>query len=97
MDFDRQQLAAIEQKIEDLVSKKTHLQVKIRRGTITDEEEIELAGIGELLADARESKKNYAEFVKLNAVRNNIENKPTQNGSLLIQGNNKHSPIYGIY
>jgi hypothetical protein len=32
---------------------------------MTDEEEIELAGIGVLLADARDSKKNYLELIKL--------------------------------
>jgi len=65
MDSDRQQLAAVEQKIEDLVKKQTRLQKKDHQGTNTDEEEIELAGIDKLLADARDSKKNYVELIKL--------------------------------
>jgi len=65
MDSDRQQLAAVEQKIEDLVKKQTRLQKKDHQGTIPDEEEIELAGIDKLLADARDSKKNYVELIKL--------------------------------
>jgi len=65
MDSDRQQLAAVEQKIEDLVKKKTRLQKRDHQGTIPDEEEIELAGIDKLLADARDSKKNYVELIKL--------------------------------
>lgn len=59
MDALLQQLAAVEQEIKDLVEKRIRLQKKDRQGTITDEEEIELAGIVELLADARDSKKNY--------------------------------------
>jgi hypothetical protein len=43
MDFDRQQLAAAKQKIEDLVKEQNLLEKKAREGTITDEEEIELA------------------------------------------------------
>ncbi len=65
MDSDRQQLAAVEQKIEDLVKKQTRLQRKEHKGTITDEEEIELAGIDKLLDDARDSKKNYVELIRL--------------------------------
>jgi len=65
MDSDRQQLAAVEQKIEDLVKKQTRLQKKDHQGTNTDEEEIELAGIDKLLAYARDSKKNYVELIKL--------------------------------
>ena len=41
------------------------MQKKDQQGTITDEEEIELAGIDQLLADARDSKKNYVELIKL--------------------------------
>jgi hypothetical protein len=59
-----QQLAAIEQKIEYIVKKQTRLQKKDHQGDLTDEEEIELAGIGVLLSDARDSKKNYVEFIK---------------------------------
>jgi hypothetical protein len=65
MDSDRQQLAAVEQKIEDLVKKQTRLQKKDQQGTITDEEEIELAGIDKLLAEAKDDKKYYREFIKL--------------------------------
>jgi len=65
MDSLIQQLAAVEQKIEDLVKKQTRLQKKDQQGTITDEEEIDLAGIDKLLADARDSKKNYVELIKL--------------------------------
>lgn len=63
MDSDRQQLAAVEKEIRDLVKKQTCLQMKDRQGTITDEEEVELAGIEKLLekleASANES------FIKL--------------------------------
>ena len=65
MDSLIQQLAAFEQKIEDLVKKQTRLQKKDQQGTITDEEEIDLAGSDKLLADARDSKKNYVELIKL--------------------------------
>jgi hypothetical protein len=65
MDSDRQQLAAVEQKIEDLIKKQTRLQKKDRQGTITDEEEIELAGIDKLLAEARASAKRYDSYIKL--------------------------------
>jgi hypothetical protein len=65
MDALIQQLAAVEQKIEDLVKKQTRLQKRNHQGTITDEEEIELAGIDKLLADARDSKKNYDSYIKL--------------------------------
>jgi hypothetical protein len=58
-------LAAVEEKIDDLVKKKSRLQKKVLKETITDEEEIELAGIDKLLADARDSKKNYFELIKL--------------------------------
>jgi hypothetical protein len=65
MDYDRQQLAAVEKKIEDLVKKQTLLQKKNKQETITVEEEIELEGIGVLLADARTSAKRYDSYIKL--------------------------------
>ena len=65
MDSDRQQLAAVEQKIEDLIKKQTRLQKKDQQGTITDEEEIELAGIDKLLEKLEASAKRYFELIKL--------------------------------
>ena len=65
MDSDRQQLAAVEQEIKDLVKQQTRFQKKDRQGTITDEEEIELAGIDKLLAEAKDDKKYYRELIKL--------------------------------
>ena len=65
MDSDRQQLAAVEQKIEDLIKKQTRLQKKDRQGTITDEEEIELAGIDKLLEKLEASAKRYDSYIKL--------------------------------
>jgi len=65
MDSDRQQLAAVEQKIEDLVKEQTRLQKKNRQGTITDEEEIELAGIDKLLEKLEASAKRYDSYIKL--------------------------------
>jgi hypothetical protein len=65
MDSDRQRLAAFEQKMEDLVKKQTRLKKKEHRGTITEEEEIDLAGIGLLLAEAKDDKKYYHELIKL--------------------------------
>jgi hypothetical protein len=50
-------VAAVEQKIEDLVKKQTRLQKKDHQGTITDEEEIEMAGIDKLLADSRTARR----------------------------------------
>ena len=41
------------------------MQKKDRQGTITDEEEIELAGIDKLLAEAKDDKKYYRELIKL--------------------------------
>jgi len=65
MDSDRQQLAAVEQKIEDLVKKKTRLQKRDHQGTIPDEEEIELAGIDKLLEKLEASAKRYDSYIKL--------------------------------
>ena len=65
MDSDRQQLAAVEQEIKDLVKKQTRLQKKDHQGTITDEEEIELAGIDKLLDKLEQQRKDYLELIKL--------------------------------
>ena len=65
MDSDRQQLAAVEQNIQDLVKKQTSLQKKDHQETITDVEEIELAGIDELLAEAKEDKNTTKSSSKL--------------------------------
>ena len=66
MDSDRQQLAAAKQEIKDLLKKQNHLKYKDQKGTITEEEEIELAGIGELLAEARTSVKQYIKLATKN-------------------------------
>jgi hypothetical protein len=65
MDSDCQQLAAIDQKIEDLVKKQTRLKTKDHRGTITDEEKIELAGIDTLLENLEQQRKHYVKFIEL--------------------------------
>ncbi|KAI3638871.1 hypothetical protein MIR68_003369 [Amoeboaphelidium protococcarum] len=65
MDFYNQQLAALELEITDLVKKQTRLQKKDQQGTITDEEEIELAGIDKLLEKLEASAKRYESFIKL--------------------------------
>ncbi|KAI3652466.1 hypothetical protein MP228_002791 [Amoeboaphelidium protococcarum] len=65
MDFYNQQLAALELEIKDVVKKQTCLQKKVQQGTITDEEEIELAGIDKLLEKLRASAKRYVSFIKL--------------------------------
>jgi hypothetical protein len=65
MESDRQQLAAVEQKIKDLIKKQTRLQQKDLKGAITDEEELELAGIDKLLAETRDDKRYYQELIKL--------------------------------
>jgi hypothetical protein len=65
MDSDRQQLAAVEQEIKDLIKKQTRLQKKDQQGTITDEEEIELAGIDKLLEKLEASAKRYDSYIKL--------------------------------
>jgi hypothetical protein len=65
MDSDRQQLAAVELEIKDLVKNQTRLQKKNHQGTIMDEEEIELAGINKLLEKLDASAKRYESFIKL--------------------------------
>jgi hypothetical protein len=47
MDFAHEQLVAVEQKIKELVKNQIPLQMKEQKGTITEEEEIELADIHE--------------------------------------------------
>ncbi|KAI8892217.1 hypothetical protein BC833DRAFT_612375 [Globomyces pollinis-pini] len=70
-----QQLAAVEQKIEDLVKKQTCLQKKDHQGTITDEEEIELAGIDKLLEKLEASAKRYDSYIKLAMKDESLESK----------------------
>ncbi|KAJ3199693.1 hypothetical protein HDU67_002610, partial [Dinochytrium kinnereticum] len=65
MDTYRQQLAALDQEIKELIKKKTRLQMMDRTGTITAEEKIDLADILELLAEARDSKNNLVELFML--------------------------------
>jgi hypothetical protein len=83
MDSDRQQLAAVEQKIKELVRKQTRWQKKNQQRTITDEEVIELDGIGVLLEEAKDDKK-YTESSSSSPSRNpqnqNHSLKPTVNG-----------------
>lgn len=75
MDCDRQQLAAVEKKIEDLIKEQTRLKKKDRQGTITDEEEIELAGIEKLLEKLEASVKRYFELIKLSLKEEKPESK----------------------
>ncbi|KAJ3198109.1 hypothetical protein HDU67_003603, partial [Dinochytrium kinnereticum] len=65
MDSALKQLAAIDQKINDLVKIQTRLQKKDHQGTIADEEAIELAGIDKLLEKLEQQQKNYLEVIKL--------------------------------
>ncbi|KAI8804641.1 hypothetical protein BJ742DRAFT_823665 [Cladochytrium replicatum] len=65
MDALVQQLAAVEQEIKDLVKTQTRLQKKDHQGAITDEEEIELAGIDKLLEKLEASAKRYDSYIKL--------------------------------
>jgi hypothetical protein len=65
MEYYLQQLAAVEQKIKDLVKERTRLQKKDRKGTITDDEEIELAGMDVLLEKLEDSAKRYDSYIKL--------------------------------
>ncbi|KAJ3328332.1 hypothetical protein HDU76_010154 [Blyttiomyces sp. JEL0837] len=65
IDYAIQQLTAIQQEIQDLLKKQTRLQIKDLKGTISDEEKIELAGIDKLLNEARGVANHYAEFIKL--------------------------------
>ena len=65
MDAPFQQLAAVEQEIIDLIKKQTRLEKKEQQGTITDEEEIDLAGIDKLLQKLDASAKRYDSYIKL--------------------------------
>ncbi len=65
MDYDRQKLEAVENKIEDLLKEKKPLSRKQKTGKISDEEVIDLEGIVELLNELRENKKYWLELVKL--------------------------------
>ena len=42
------ELKAVQQEIKDLLKKKTRLKKKEQKGTLTDDEEIELEGVAEL-------------------------------------------------
>jgi hypothetical protein len=67
-------LDAVQQKIEDLLKKKTILKRKEFNESITEEEEIELEGVAELLAVLEKDKKYWQqEFSK----ENTSEEKPS--------------------
>ena len=68
-------LAAVENEIKQLVIEKTRLQGKERQGIITDDEEIVLAGLVELLSDARASAKRYESIMKIAIKDEPIETK----------------------
>jgi hypothetical protein len=74
MDAFLQQLAALEQAIENLIKKQTLLQKKDHQGTITDDEDIELAGIDKLLEELKQQRKDYLELIKL-AIKDPPESK----------------------
>ncbi|KAJ3095388.1 hypothetical protein HDU96_001192 [Phlyctochytrium bullatum] len=94
MDSDRQQLAAVEQEIKDLIKKQTRLQKKDQKGTITDEEEIELAGIDKLLEKLEQQQKNYLELIKL-AIKEPPESKSfSEADSEWIQGVTRVNTTY---
>jgi hypothetical protein len=65
MDYNCQKLDAVEKKIEDLLKKKTKLLKKVQTGQITDEESIDLEGMGELLKELKEQQKYWQDIIKL--------------------------------
>ena len=60
-----QELQSVEQEIMDLLKKKTKLAKKSQAGNITDEEALDLAGIGELLKELKEDKKYWQRQVEI--------------------------------
>jgi uncharacterized membrane protein (DUF106 family) len=65
MDSDRQQLAAIEQKIEDLIRQRKALKKLERKQQLTSDEQEELVGLEMELVEAKEDKKYYQELIKI--------------------------------
>jgi hypothetical protein len=66
MDYNRQELKLVEQEIKDLLKKKTQLkELKEGENRLSNREEAELEGIGELLKELKEDKKNWQELIKL--------------------------------
>ena len=65
MDSDRQQLAAVNLEINNLVKKRSRLRKKELNETITDDEEIDLAGFDELLQKLEKQQEDYLELIKL--------------------------------
>jgi hypothetical protein len=57
-------LDAVQLKIEDLLKKKSKLKKKEQKGQLDDEEEIELEGIAELLAQLKEDKDRWFKLVE---------------------------------
>jgi hypothetical protein len=65
MDSDRQQLAAVEQKIKDLIDQRAALKKMERKQVLTSDELEELVRLEMHLTEARNSKKNYSDYIKL--------------------------------
>jgi hypothetical protein len=65
MDYDRQQLAAVEQKIEDLIKQRTALKKLERKQQLTADDQEELVGLEMRLAEAKEQRKDYLGLIKL--------------------------------
>ena len=64
-------LDVVQQKIEDLLKKEAKLKKKEQKNQLTDEEEIDLEGVAELLKELKEDKKYWQEEVSK-------ENKPEE-------------------
>lgn len=65
MDSDRQQLAAVEQEIKDLMDQRAALKKFERKQVLTSDEQEELVRIEMRLAEAKDDKKYYRELIKL--------------------------------
>ena len=60
-----QKLDAVEKEIKDLLKKKTQLSKKEQSGAITDEEALDLEGIGELLKELKDQQKYWQRPVEI--------------------------------
>jgi hypothetical protein len=73
MDYNRQKLKSVEKEIKDLLKKKTKLAKKEHTGSLTDEEAIDLVGIGELLKELYKQQRNWVDIIKLATKEENVE------------------------
>ena len=73
MNYNRQELKSVEKEIKDLLKEKTKLAKKEQTGSLTDEEAIDFAGIGELLKELKDQQKYWQELIKLATKENTTE------------------------